>query len=208
MPPFFFFLLSSGLLLLLNILRASSVKDSLTLAGFHFLTAKRNLCQSQPTDECHHQHAEVQSLLIPPLPQLTLGEEFVWSPISMISTRPSSLQSLVPQRQHIPISLPEAHLMQQDGFLLSELPGKHPWALQSSIVLLSTPGTAASRSQRREQSQRGCVSRGSVAGGSLCSAKNRTVRTLLSMPYSLCHRERRCPDAFVLYILYIFIYIR
>lgn len=45
-------------------------------------------------------------------------------------------------------------------------------------------------------------------GGSLCSAKNRTVRTLLSMPYSLCHRERRCPHAFVLYILYIFIYIR
>lgn len=44
--------------------------------------------------------------------------------------------------------------------------------------------------------------------GLLCSAKNRTVRTLLSMPYGLCHRERRCPDAFVLYILYIFIYIR
>lgn len=28
------------------------------------------------------------------------------------------------------------------------------------------------------------------------------------MPYSLRHGEGRCPDAFVLYILYIFIYIR
>lgn len=154
-------------------------------------------------DMSHHQHAEMQSLLISLLTQPTLEKEFVWSPISMISTQPSSLQSLVPQRQHIPIILPEVHLTQQDGFLLSELPGKPPWALQSSIVLLSIPSTAASESQRREKSQHG-----SAAGGSLCSAKNRTVRTLLSMPYSLCHRERRCPDAFVLYILYIFIYIR
>lgn len=171
-------------------------------------TAEGNPCQSQPTDKCHPQHAEMQSLLISPLPQLTLEEEFVWSPISMISTLPSSLHSLVPQRQHIPISLPEAHECNEMDPCCLELPGKAPWALQSSIVLLSIPSTAALKSQRREQSQRGCVSRGSAAGGSLCSAKNRTVRTLLSMPYSLCHRERRCPDAFVLYILYIFIYIR
>lgn len=121
---------------------------------------KRNLCQSQPTDESHHQHAEMQSLLISPLPQLTLEKEDFWSPLPMISTRPSSLQSLVPQRQHIPTSLPEARLVQRDGFVLSELPGKPPWALQSSIVLLSIPSTAAWKSQRREKSHRGCVSRG------------------------------------------------
>lgn len=67
---------------------------------------------------------------------------------------------------------------------------------------------SASKSQRREKSQCVFVSGGRMEKGLLCSAKNRTVRTLLSMPYGLCHRERRCPDAFVLYILYIFIYIR
>lgn len=81
--------------------------------------------------------------------------------------------------------------------------------MQRFVAFLSFPSTAASKSRRREKSQRGRVSGvGRVAGGSLCSAKNRTVRTLLPMPYSLCHRERRCPHAFVLYILYIFIYIR
>lgn len=62
--------------------------------------------------------------------------------------------------------------------------------------------------KKREKPACVCEWGGDVVGRSLCSAKNRTVRTLLSMPYGSCHRERRCPDAFVLYILYIFIYIR
>lgn len=76
------------------------------------------------------------------------------------------------------------------------------------MAFLSIPSTAVSKSQQREKSQRGCLSQGGIVGGSLCSAKNRTVGILLSMLYSLRHRERCCPDAFVLYILYIFIYIR
>lgn len=93
---FFFFLLLSGLLLLLNILRASSVKDSLTLVGFHFYMGLQRETSADlspwtcPT--CHP--AEMQSLLLSPLPQLTLEEEAVWSLLSLVS-----FQSLMPQRQ-------------------------------------------------------------------------------------------------------------
>lgn len=67
----FFFLLLSGLLLLLNILRASSVKDSLTLVGFHFYMGlqKETSADFSPwtCPTCHP--AEMQSLLIsPPAP--------------------------------------------------------------------------------------------------------------------------------------------
>lgn len=64
MPPFFFLLLS-GLLLLLNILRASSVKDSLTLVVFHFCMGlqKETFADLSPRPPPTQHRAEAQSLL-------------------------------------------------------------------------------------------------------------------------------------------------
>lgn len=78
----------------------------------------------------------------------------------------------------------------------------------TSLLSRVFPALLPQKAKEERKANMGVSGRGGLPEGSLCSAKNRTVRTLLSMPYSLRHRERRCPDAFVLYILYIFIYIR
>lgn len=140
-----------------------------------------------------------------------------WSLLSIVSTAPSSLQSLVPQRQCCqPTGSP---LMQWDGVTLPGFawtnlrPEEGKISLGFTVLccfLEYSQHCCLEKPKKRQKSTWECERRGVVGerGMLLCSAKNMTVRSPLSMPYSLRHRERRCPDAFVLYILYIFIYIR